>query len=500
MFARATSLSATGGPSTTISFGGSGGGGGIGGGGGGITKKTSFKGGGSSAILAAAAVVGSQAFLSRDSALFQDLIGGQPTERNWKGIVCALTVIISICSMIFICILLFTPMGSSSLLDGTPMELKDVVGPAFMSPIESMEWVDDNHIAIRYGDHLELLNVNKTLPDGFATTVLLDSETLYRYGKPNAIGVTTGRRYILAGYNGNKKANRLVFRIYDIKDSFENIGPKKSGDENIQVLAWNPVGNDFAFVHENNIYYQNGPGTKEVKQITTSGNISVLNGVADWLYEEEIFQTNKALWWSKDGNELGYLTIDDTIVDKIEFSRYSKLQYPETVRLPYPKTGAQNLPKVTLNIWNKKNESKKEMEIEVRDPSLGVYLFSAKWVTLFDKNVLIAIWANRYQNHTTLTLCTFDSGKCVHNYEQRYTLGGMKLWAEPEDFQDVKSFHTDSSFFLLLPSQKPSGDIFTQIAKITVTPNLATAKVAFLSMAEYDVDKINYYDSKNNLM
>jgi hypothetical protein len=76
----------------------------------------------------------------------------------------------------------------------------------------------------------------------------------------------------------------------------------------------------------------------------------------------------------------------------------------------------------------------------------------------------------------------------------------MKLWAEPEDYQDVKSFHTDSSFFLLLPSQKPSGDIFTQIAKITVTPNLATAKVAFLSMAEYDVDKINYFDSKNNLI
>uniref|UniRef100_A0AC34G6D2 Dipeptidylpeptidase IV N-terminal domain-containing protein n=1 Tax=Panagrolaimus sp. ES5 TaxID=591445 RepID=A0AC34G6D2_9BILA len=183
------------------------------------------------------------------------------------------------------------------------------------------------------------------------------------------------------------KANRLVFRIYDVTDSsFENIGPNKSGDENIQVLAWNPVGNDF------------------------------------------------------------------------------------------------------------------QLEIEVRDPSLGIYLFSAKWVTLFEKNVLIAIWSNRYQNHTTVTLCTFDSGKCVHSYEQRYTLGGMKLWAEPEDYQDVKSFHTDFAFFLLLPSQKRSGDVFTQIAKITVTPNLATAKVAFISMSEYDVDKINYFDSKNNLM
>ena len=55
------------------------------------------------------------------------------------------------------------------------MELKDVVGPTFMSPIESMDWVDHNHIAVRYGDHVELLNVNKTPPEA---KILLDSEAL----------------------------------------------------------------------------------------------------------------------------------------------------------------------------------------------------------------------------------------------------------------------------------------------------------------------------------
>lgn len=42
-----------------------------------------------------------------------------------------------------------------------------------------------------------------------------------------------------------------------------------------------------------------------------------------------------------------------------------------------------------------------------------VYLFSASWLELFETNVLIAVWANRYQNVTTITLCTFASGKCV---------------------------------------------------------------------------------------
>ena len=47
----------------------------------------------------------------------------------------------------------------------------------------------------------------------------------------------------------------------------------------------------------------------------------------------------------------------------------------------------------------------------------------------------------------------------------------MSLWAEPEDYEI--RFHTNTSFFLLLPSQRPSGNVFTQIAKITVTVSVS---------------------------
>lgn len=42
-----------------------------------------------------------------------------------------------------------------------------------------------------------------------------------------------------------------------------------------------------------------------------------------------------------------------------------------------------------------------------------IYLFSASWIRLYNKDILVATWANRYQNATLISLCTFESGECV---------------------------------------------------------------------------------------
>lgn len=52
--------------------------------------------------------------------------------------------------------------------------------------------------------------------------------------------------YIIVSYSATKRSPKSVYRIFDRRTStFENVGPTKSGDETVKVLAWNPVGDDF---------------------------------------------------------------------------------------------------------------------------------------------------------------------------------------------------------------------------------------------------------------
>lgn len=79
--------------------------------------------------------------------------------------------------------------------------------------------------------------------------------------------------------------------------------------EDIQYAGWSPVGNTIAYARGNNLYiWENGTST----QITKDGGPDVFNAIPDWVYEEEIYGTTSLLWFSPDGKQLAYLSIDET--------------------------------------------------------------------------------------------------------------------------------------------------------------------------------------------
>uniref|UniRef100_A0A8C9LFN7 Dipeptidyl peptidase 4 n=1 Tax=Pavo cristatus TaxID=9049 RepID=A0A8C9LFN7_PAVCR len=111
-----------------------------------------------------------------------------------------------------------------------------------------------------------------------------------------------------------------------------------------QYISWSPVGHKLAYVWNNNIYIKASPTAAPV-QITSNGEENkIFNGIPDWVYEEEMFGSHSALWWSPNGNFVAYAAFNDTEVPVIEYSFYSEdtLQYPKTIRIPYPKAGAKN--------------------------------------------------------------------------------------------------------------------------------------------------------------
>ena len=67
----------------------------------------------------------------------------------------------------------------------------------------------------------------------------------------------------------------------------------------------------------------------------------VYNGIPDWVFEEEIFEDNFALWWSPDGNKLVFGHFNDTDVDYYvlpEYGGWKEIeQYPAYQQVRYPK-------------------------------------------------------------------------------------------------------------------------------------------------------------------
>jgi dipeptidyl aminopeptidase/acylaminoacyl peptidase len=115
-----------------------------------------------------------------------------------------------------------------------------------------------------------------------------------------------------------------------------------------EFASFSPDGQFVAFVRGGNLYVSDvATGTQ--RALTTDGGGLVLNGKADWVYEEEIFnRRGKAYWWSPDSKHIAFLRFDDAPVH--QFTVVDSLPTRQRVeRTPYPKSGDPN-PLVSLHV------------------------------------------------------------------------------------------------------------------------------------------------------
>uniref|UniRef100_A0A183C9C1 Dipeptidyl peptidase n=1 Tax=Globodera pallida TaxID=36090 RepID=A0A183C9C1_GLOPA len=428
-----------------------------------------------------------------DAGVEEELSGTSPQERNWRGIATALLVIVAMCSLIALAVLVLTPPLLDADQPQSRISLADVLTHRFLSPVESLEWLDSRRLLVKLAETVKVLELDEKSEDGgpigWAWKTLPGD--LFRFGKPSAVSLSPGGRFILFNYAPSKRSPKSTYRIFDTeKQIFENVGPKRSGDENVRVFVWSPSGDDFAYVHENEVYFQQSPSAKQSVQLTNDSSADLLNGVADWLYEEEILQSAQTLWWSTDGQYLAFLTIDNREVPHVPINYYAEHQYPFMMQQPYPKTGEPKLPEVWLNMWRKNDSTLRRIRVDAIDKSARAYLFSTTWLQLHGQQVLAAVWANRFQNQITVSMCTFDAAQCVP------TLGlPLRLWAEPEDSALVDA--PNNAFYTLLPHRRANGNVYTHLALVNVPAEFSGGRESFLAMSDFDVIKINGLDKKH---
>ncbi len=116
-----------------------------------------------------------------------------------------------------------------------------------------------------------------------------------------------------------------------------------------------------AFVRDNNLFLRNLPDG-EVIAITEDGGPELFYGVPDWVYEEEVFAGNSAMWWAEDGQYIAFLRTNETMVPEYPIQYFvsrpsgerppKELEnYPEVREIKYPKAGAPN-PVVDLQFYD----------------------------------------------------------------------------------------------------------------------------------------------------
>ncbi|MBD3873270.1 MAG: DPP IV N-terminal domain-containing protein, partial [Acidobacteria bacterium] len=111
--------------------------------------------------------------------------------------------------------------------------------------------------------------------------------------------------------------------------------------------AFSPDGSKVGFVRGGDLYWLD-LATVATHRVTDRGdNHFLLNGIADWVYEEEL-DAERSYWWSPDSTHLAFLQFDERPVGIVPITGDS-VPYPELEEQRYPKAGTAN-PRVLLGV------------------------------------------------------------------------------------------------------------------------------------------------------
>ncbi len=171
-----------------------------------------------------------------------------------------------------------------------------------------------------------------------------------------------------------------------------------------QAPVWSPDGTQVAFVRENNIFLVKLLYDNSESQVTTDGSYGkVINGIPDWVYEEE-FSFNRALEFTADGEMLCWVRWDESRVPMYDLQMYKGKRperheyevYPGMYSYKYPKAGEEN---ASVSVWSYDIKSHQTRQLNVPLPEDG-YIPRLKATTEPDK--LIVFTMNRHQDKLDL--------------------------------------------------------------------------------------------------
>ena len=103
---------------------------------------------------------------------------------------------------------------------------------------------------------------------------------------------------------------------------------------------FSPQGDRVAYVRQGDLYVERIADGK-ITRLTTGADSLHVNGMSDWVYEEE-FDLRDGFRWSPDGKRIAYWHFDMTGVRTFLLINDTDSLYPFTIPIQYPKAGTVN--------------------------------------------------------------------------------------------------------------------------------------------------------------
>lgn len=215
----------------------------------------------------------------------------------------------------------------------------------------------------------------------------------------------------------------------------------------VQNPVWSKDGNLIAFVRNNNIYLVKLLYDNAESQVTKDGEFNkVINGVPDWVNEEE-FSFSNAMCFNADGTQICWIRYDETNVKQYSLqmfmgarpTRTENRTYPGDYTYKYPKAGTENA-KVTAWSYDIKSHQTRQLQLPLDKDG-----YIARILPTDKPESVILMTFNRHQDNLKIysanprsTVCQLMIEETDKKYIKEDVLSGLRL--------------TDN--YLLLPSER----------------------------------------------
>ncbi|MGL6073811.1 MAG: DPP IV N-terminal domain-containing protein [Fimbriiglobus sp.] len=243
-----------------------------------------------------------------------------------------------------------------------------------------------------------------------------------------------------AGLSADKKSAHINHKgLYYL--TYADGSPAKAfpklGD--VRHLTFSPDGQHAAYVHAGNLWTASAGEAEPIAHTTDGGTKDILNGTADWVYEEEIFNRNaQAFWWSPDSTRIAFMRFDDARVPKFPITGMLKTG-ADVETLNYPKAGDAN-PFVTIGVTEVKSAKPTFLNLGADVKPENLVVSRVGWLKTPTGSVPLAYLQNRIQTYLDVTIWPDVNGEPLRLFRDK-----TEAWVE--DLGEPKSLK-DGSFLL----------------------------------------------------